>query len=81
MYVSDVSLRRTMTPPRTIRCSFRFLFLPDLYDVVAAVRPVRVRLGLPAVWGAIGVALHGVVGSFNPEYQMRYAMRRRVCQV
>ena len=81
VYLSDVNLHCTLTPPRTIRGSFRFLFLPSLFDVVAAVRPFRVRFGSPAVWGAVGVALHGVVRCSNPDDQMRYAIRQSFCRV
>ena len=41
MYVFDVSLRRTLIPPSTTRCSFLFLFLPGRFDVLAAAPLVR----------------------------------------
>ena len=39
VYVFEVSLRRILTPPITIRCSFRFLFLPGHSDVFAVTPP------------------------------------------
>ena len=81
VYVSDVSLRLSLTPPRTICCSFHFLFFPGLFDVVVAVLPVLVLFVLPDVLVAVGVLLHGVVGCSNHDDHMRYAMRQRVCLV
>ena len=65
VYASDVSLCRTLTPPRTIRCSFPFLLFPGLFVVVVAVWPVLVRFVSPALLRAVGVVLEGVVGVLN----------------
>ena len=80
VYVFEVSLRRILTPPSTICCSFLFLFLPGRFDVLAALPPVRALFGPHVLWGAVRFALHGVLGCSNPDNQMRYAMRRRVCR-
>ena len=81
VYVSDVSLRLSLTPPRTVRCSFHFLFFPGLFDVVVAVLPVLILFVLPILLVVVRVVLHGVVGCSNHDDHMRYAMRRRVCRV
>ena len=81
VYVSDVSLRRSLTPPKASCCSLRFLFFPGLFDDVAAVLSFLVLFVLSALLVAVGVVLHGVVGCSNPDDHVRYAMRWRVCRV
>ena len=62
VYMFEVSLHRILTPPSTIRCSFRFLFLPGQSDVFVVVSPVRALFRPPGAWGFVSFALHGVVG-------------------
>ena len=81
VYVSDVSLRHSLNPPNASRCSFCFLFFPDLFDTEAAVLSVLVLFVFPALLVAVGVVLHGIFGCSNPDDHMRYAMRWCVCRV
>ena len=79
MYVFDVSLRRSLSPPKASRCSFRLLFFPGLFGAVAAVLLFLVLFVSSALLVAVGVVLHGVVGCSNPDDHTRYAMCWRVC--
>ena len=62
VYVLEVSLRRILTAPSTIRCSFRFLFLPGLSDVFVVAPPARALFRPPGAWGFVVFVIHGVVG-------------------
>ena len=62
VYVVEVSLRRILTPPSTIRCSFRFLFLPCFSAVVGGSHRARALFRPPGAWGFVEFAIHGVVG-------------------
>ena len=77
---SDVSIRRTFTPPRTMRCSF--LLRLFIASVVAAIvsRLFHAEFVAVAVLEAAGVAIHGVDWCSSRDNQMRYAILWRVCQ-
>ena len=62
VYVVEVSLRRILTPPSTIRCSFRFLFLLGFSTVLDVAHPARALFRSPGAWGFVEFAIHGVVG-------------------
>ena len=80
--LSDVSIRRTFNPLRTMRCSFlfRFLVAPVVAAVVSHPFLFRVEFVLVAVLEDVGVAIHGVDESSRPGDQMRYAILWRVCR-
>ena len=75
----DVSIRRTFTPPRNMRCSFllQFFFAPVAAAVIS--RIFCVEFIVVAVLEAMGVTIHGVDGSSSPDDQMRYEILWRVC--
>ena len=71
---SDVSIRRTFTPPRTMQCSFFFQFFLDPVVDVVGICLFCVEFSVVAVLRAVRVAIHGVEGFSSPDDQMRYVI-------
>ena len=65
--VSDVSLRRTRTLPRTMQFSFLFRFFLDPFIAVVVCRLVLVDVGLDVVLEFVEVEIRGVDGSSMPD--------------
>ena len=80
MIFSEVSIRLTLAPLRTIFCSpfFRFFLGPAV--LLFALCRFCAELVVVVVSEAVGVAIHGVDGSPSLEDQMRYAILLRVCR-
>ena len=65
--LSDVSIRYTLTPTRTMRCYFFFLCFLDPIVAVVGSRLFRAEFGSVAVLEAVRVTIHGVEGSSTPD--------------